>query len=80
MLNSDLSFKGIKEAFTSGNPQQFLGTIEFFPEEGKYHYDGHRNCNIRLTPEETRKHNRLCPKCGKPVTVGVMHRTELLAD
>jgi len=80
VLNSDLSFKGIKDAFTSGNPQQFLGTIEFFPEEGKYHYDGHRNCNVRLTPEETRKHNRLCPECGKPVTVGVLHRTELLAD
>lgn len=80
VLNSDLSFKGIKDAFTNGNPTQFLGTIEFFPEEGKYHYDGHRNCQIRLTPEETRKHNRLCPECGKPVTVGVMHRTEVLAD
>ena len=80
VLNGDLSFKGIKDAFTSCDPKQFLGTIEFFPEEGKYHYDGHRNCQVRLKPEETRKHNCLCPECGKPVTVGVMHRTEVLAD
>ena len=80
VLNSDLSFKGIKEAFTSSDAKQFLGTIEFFPEEGKYHYDGHRTCHVRLTPEETRTHNQRCPECGKPVTVGVMHRTEVLAD
>ncbi len=80
VLSSELSFDGIKEAFTSGDPQRFLGTIEFFPEEGKYHFDGHRNCNMRLAPEETRKRGRLCPACEKPVTVGVLHRTELLAD
>ena len=54
--------------------------IEFFPEEGKYHYDGHRACNIRLTPEETKKAGKRCPKCGKPVTVGVMYRVSELAD
>jgi ATP-dependent DNA helicase UvrD/PcrA len=80
VLNSDLSFKGIKNAFISGDPRQFLGTIEFFPEEGKYHYDGHRNCQVRLTPEETRTHKGACPKCGKLVTVGVLHRTEVLSD
>jgi uncharacterized protein (TIGR00375 family) len=58
----------------------FLGTIEFFPEEGKYHYDGHRFCGINLSPKETIKHNYLCPVCGKRVTVGVMHRVEKLAD
>jgi PHP family Zn ribbon phosphoesterase len=58
----------------------FLGTIEFFPEEGKYHYDGHRSCNTRLTPEETINNNYLCPVCGKKVTVGVLHRVEKLAD
>ncbi len=58
----------------------FLGTIEFFPEEGKYHYDGHRSCGVSLTPEETIKHNFLCPVCRKKVTVGVMHRVEKLAD
>ena len=58
----------------------FLGTIEFFPEEGKYHYDGHRACKTRLTPEETINNNYLCPVCGKKVTVGVLHRVEKLAD
>ena len=58
----------------------FIGTIEFFPEEGKYHYDGHRTCGVSLTPKETLKHNYLCPVCGKRVTVGVMHRVEKLAD
>jgi len=58
----------------------FLGTIEFFPEEGKYHYDGHRACGVSMTPEETIKHNFLCPVCRKKVTVGVMHRVAKLAD
>ena len=54
--------------------------MEFFPEEGKYHMDGHRACQVRLEPEETRRHGGNCPVCGKPVTVGVMHRVETLAD
>lgn len=54
-------------------------TIEFYPEEGKYHFNGHRNCNIRLSPEETKKRGVMCPVCGKPLTVGVMHRVEQLA-
>lgn len=59
---------------------KFLYTIEFFPEEGKYHYDGHRNCNARLTPQEAKARGNRCPVCGRPVTVGVMHRVEDLAD
>ena len=58
----------------------FLGTIEFFPEEGKYHYDGHRDCGVSLSPKETINHDYLCPVCGKKLTVGVMHRVEKLAD
>lgn len=80
VLNGDLSFDGIKAAFTSGDPALFLGTIEFFPEEGKYHFDGHRTCRVRLSPEEARAHDDACPECGKPVTRGVMHRVEILAD
>ena len=57
-----------------------LGTIEFFPEEGKYHYDGHRSCASCLLPKETIRRNGLCPVCGKRVTIGVMHRIEKLAD
>ncbi len=56
------------------------GTVEFFPEEGKYHLDGHRTCGVRLEPAETRAAGGLCPSCGKPLTVGVMHRVEELAD
>ncbi|PKO23646.1 MAG: AAA family ATPase, partial [Chloroflexi bacterium HGW-Chloroflexi-1] len=58
----------------------FLGTIEFFPEEGKYHLDGHRKCGVAWDPVTTLAHGGLCPQCGKEVTVGVMHRVELLAD
>jgi len=55
-------------------------TIEFFPEEGKYHYDGHRFCQVRLSPEERKKYGGICPNCGKPVTVGVLSRVDELAD
>jgi uncharacterized protein (TIGR00375 family) len=58
----------------------FLGTIEFFPEEGKYHSDGHRECGVQLTPQETMDLDYLCPVCGKKLTVGVLHRVEKLAD
>ncbi len=55
-------------------------TIEFFPEEGKYHYDGHRNCNVSLTPTEAKKFNYMCPKCRRKLTLGVLNRVEELAD
>ncbi|MGC8662619.1 MAG: endonuclease Q family protein [Candidatus Micrarchaeia archaeon] len=55
-------------------------TIEYYPEEGKYHYDGHRNCNVSLSPEEAKKFNNICPVCGKPLVVGVLHRVNELAD
>jgi DNA helicase II / ATP-dependent DNA helicase PcrA len=58
----------------------FGGTIEFFPEEGKYHLDGHRKCGLRLLPEDTRRLGGLCPHCGKPLTLGVVHRVLDLAD
>ena len=59
---------------------KFLYTVEFFPEEGKYHYDGHRNCNTRMTPNEAKAAANRCPVCKRPITVGVMHRVEDLAD
>ncbi len=79
-LDTDLTYDALFDAIRSGDPQRFLGTVEFFPEEGKYHYDGHRKCGVRWKPAETRAHNGLCPVCGKPVTVGVLHRVEALAD
>jgi PHP family Zn ribbon phosphoesterase len=55
-------------------------TVEFYPEEGKYHYDGHRDCKVSLSPKESHKINQLCPKCGRPMTIGVLSRVEELAD
>jgi uncharacterized protein (TIGR00375 family) len=80
LLNTDLSFGAIKSALKSGDPDHFLGTFEFYPEEGKYHYDGHRNCNVRLHPQETRENLGKCPVCGKDLTIGVLYRVEELAD
>jgi uncharacterized protein (TIGR00375 family) len=78
IFDTDISYNSIMEAIKTG--RKFPGTIEFFPEEGKYHYDGHRACNVSLSPKETITHNYLCPVCGKKMTVGVMHRVEKLAD
>jgi len=80
VFNCELDYKTIREVLKQKDKKRFLYTIEFFPEEGKYHFDGHRNCEIRLSPKETKKHNGRCPKCGKAVTVGVMNRVEQLAD
>lgn len=78
ILDTDISYPAIMEALQSG--AGFAGTIEFFPEEGKYHYDGHRLCGVSLTPAETKKYDYLCPMCGKRLTVGVLHRLDELAD
>lgn len=78
IFDTELNYKAIAESIKTG--KGFLGTVEFFPEEGKYHYDGHRICGIRLSPKESIRRNYLCPVCGKKVTIGVMHRVETLAD
>ena len=80
LFDTELSYNAIKQAMKIGNPENFLGTIEFFPQEGKYHYDGHRKCGISWNPLETLKHNGICPVCGKKVTIGVMNRVVQLAD
>jgi DNA helicase-2/ATP-dependent DNA helicase PcrA len=77
-LDTELDYWAIRRALETG--QGFGGTLEFFPEEGKYHVDGHRKCGVRMDPAETRRHGGLCPACGKPPTVGVLHRVEALAD
>lgn len=78
LLDIELSYDGLKEAIQTGTG--LSGTIEFFPEEGKYHYDGHRKCNLCLAPLETEKYNGICPICGRKMTIGVSHRIEQLAD
>lgn len=80
VFDTELSYQGIVDAIKTKNPEKFLYTIEFFPEEGKYHYDGHRLCGVRFSPKETKAHGGKCPKCGRNVTVGVLARVEELAD
>jgi uncharacterized protein (TIGR00375 family) len=75
-----LDYQEIAETIRKKDRKKFLFTIEFFPEEGKYHYDGHRRCGIIFSPSQTRANQSLCPSCHKKLTVGVMHRVEELAD
>jgi uncharacterized protein (TIGR00375 family) len=77
-FSTDLDYFAMRRALETG--EGYGGTVEFFPEEGKYHLDGHRACGVRLEPPETRRLEGRCPACGKPLTVGVMHRVEELAD
>jgi len=78
MFDIDLTYKNLINALRT--KQGLLGTIEVDPAYGKYHWDGHRMCNIRFEPKETVKLNGVCPKCGKPLTIGVEYRVEQLAD
>ncbi len=78
VFHTEMDYFALRRALETG--EGYGGTLEFFPEEGKYHLDGHRNCNVRLEPDETRGLDGRCPACGKPLTVGVMHRVEDLAD
>ncbi|MBN1411613.1 MAG: UvrD-helicase domain-containing protein [Spirochaetales bacterium] len=78
LFDTDFSYEGMYNALKT--KKGFNGTIEFFPEEGKYHLDGHRKCGICLEPEQTLKQNGICPECGKPLTIGVMHRVLELSD
>jgi uncharacterized protein (TIGR00375 family) len=79
VFDADLSYFAIEEAIKTKDPRKFLYTIEFFPEEGKYHYDGHRLCNVSLSPQESKKNNNLCPVCGQALTIGVLNRIQELA-
>ncbi|MFD2416280.1 UvrD-helicase domain-containing protein [Amycolatopsis pigmentata] len=78
VFDTGLDYFAIKRSLETGAGH--AGSIEFFPEEGKYHVDGHRKCGVRMEPHETRAHSGRCPECGKPLTVGVLSRVEDLAD
>ena len=80
VFDTDFSFRVLVDALRTNDPAKFLYTVEFFPEEGKYHYDGHRKCGVVSAPRESLKTGDLCPKCGKKLTIGVLHRVEELAD
>lgn len=81
LFSGEPSFEGIYRALRGqGLSHKFLGTLEFFPEEGKYHLDGHRKCGVVLDPQESIAKKNLCPVCGQPLTLGVLHRVLELAD
>ncbi|MFQ6091988.1 MAG: endonuclease Q family protein [bacterium] len=80
VFDARLDYYEIMGAIKSKDRKRFLFTVEFFPQEGKYHYDGHRQCNVRLAPSESRQNYDLCPICGRKLTIGVMNRVESLAD
>jgi len=77
---TDIGYDQLFGAIRSKDPQVFLKTIEFYPEEGMYHVDGHRACGVSFFPKETKKLKGICPVCKKPLTVGVLYRVEELAD
>ena len=80
IFDTELSYDAIIQAMKTGDPGHFLGTIDLFPQQGKYHYDGHRKCGICWDPLETLRNNEVCPVCGQKVTVGVMNRVVQLSD
>ncbi len=80
IFDTGIDYFEIIEAIKSKDPKKFLYTIEFFPAEGKYHFDGHRACNASFSPQESKRYNGNCPVCGRELTIGVVNRIEELAD
>lgn len=78
IFDTEISYKAILNAIRTG--QGIAGTVETWPEYGKYHYDGHRLCNVCFSPQESLKYNNICPRCRRPLTIGVEARVEELAD
>ncbi len=80
VIDSELSYDGLYKVINTPNSDKFLYTVEFYPEEGKYHYDGHLDCNVCFSPKETKSYQGKCPVCGKSLVVGVMNRVMELSD
>ncbi len=80
VFDTDPAYPAIRDALKAKDPARCLGTLDLYPQEGKYHYDGHRKCGVCLHPDQTRDLDGRCPECGKPVTVGVLSRVAELAD
>ncbi len=79
VFGCSMRYQDIVSAIRTKDRKRILYTLEFFPEEGKYHFDGHRGCRISYSPEQTRQHEGVCPVCGRPLTIGVLNRIEKLA-
>ncbi len=80
IFDTELSYNSITNALKNQQTSDFVGTIDMYPQEGKYHFDGHRKCEVCFTPTETMQHDGICPKCKTPVVLGVAHRIAQLAD
>ena len=80
VFDTKLSYSAIRNAIIKKDKSKFLNTIEFFPQEGKYYYDGHRSCDVSMSPKQRKKVKGICPKCGRKLTVGVLSRVDELAD
>lgn len=80
VFDTEADYYSICDVIKEKDRKKFLYTVEFFPEEGKYHIDGHRKCNVAMMPEETHKNKGICPVCKKPLTIGVLYRASKLAD
>jgi uncharacterized protein (TIGR00375 family) len=80
VFDCELAFDALRDTLKRKDRARFRRTLEFFPEEGKYHFDGHRNCHISVSPEQALGTDNICPVCGRPLTIGVLHRVEQLAD
>lgn len=79
-FDCEMDYDTITHVIKEGDTDKFLFTIEFFPEEGKYHFDGHRKCDISMHPNEAKSKENICPRCGRPLTIGVLHRVMELSD
>lgn len=80
VFSKSIDYNEMREVLTGKRKDLFLYTVEFFPQEGKYHWNGHRKCGVLVSPEKTLKQGDICPECGRKITLGVMHRVKLLAD
>lgn len=80
LMNTEFSYHGMMNALKQNDPKQLVAGIEFFPKRGKYYGDGHRACNVYMTPDQTAHHKAICPHCNHQVTIGVLNRVKQLAD
>jgi len=80
VFNTDLDYYALRRSLETGDLSGYRGTLDMYPDQGKYHYDGHRKCRVSLDPDETARLDGICPECGRPLTLGVLHRVRKLAD
>ncbi|MCG8617776.1 MAG: UvrD-helicase domain-containing protein, partial [Desulfobacterales bacterium] len=80
VFDTDMDYWAIRNALATHDLKAYRGTLDMYPDQGKYHYDGHRKCNVRMNPDDTAKAGGICPECGKPMTLGVLYRVRELAE